>query len=118
MLTSWQTQPVAFMNMEDGTIVSLESPTGRDIDERALDDVRDKGRSPIGWWDAVIEVTDGEWEPLIRYQVHEMESANWDDLEYSRFGDFAPDAINYERETVDVSSVIGVFCDETGERIE
>lgn len=69
------------------------------------------------------------YSALIRYSIHEWENSNWSDLSYSL--DFEPvdwgesKNIDYSDETVlvdgewqDVSSYIGVFCDECGLRIE
>ena len=70
---------------------------------------------------------------MIRYSIHEWESQNWDELEYSvdfempsELIDFGPDQnVSYEDRTItdgagvehDVSAYVDVTCDKCDERI-
>ena len=73
------------------------------------------------------------YQGMIRYSVHEWESQNWGELEYSvdfelpsELNDFGPDQnVSYEDRTItddegtehDVSAYVDVTCDLCGERI-
>ncbi len=74
------------------------------------------------------------YDALVRYLIHEVESANWDDLAYridfempKDLEDWGPNRnVSWEDKTVidpdgvehDVSAYVNVYCDQCGERIE
>lgn len=86
----------------------------------AVDAWREAG-SPYGEFDSYLEKATG-YVPVSRFEIHEIESVNWEDVGHPLDFETSDIEYDYNEETatikVDVSHLVGVFCEVTGERIE
>ena len=107
--------------MTDGGVIHADCiPKG--IRFTAMARVKVKGLSDrYYWW----ELEEDGYTALSRYSIGEWESSNWGDLEYHLESgpineddiDYTNETVEVDGETVDVSTYVGVFCDDCNERI-
>lgn len=121
MIDVYQATMVAYFT--DGGVIHAEHLPEDIADEVSLR-LKDEGLSDRMFY-TILEEEFG-YTPLIRFNIHEWESANWDDLKYSVDFDIDEDVEpDWDEETVTdtegntqhVGAYVGVHCDDCGERI-